>query len=220
MATTIKSAAAANAIELNETMETLIPTIKETLFKGKDSEKVAYTHIAQSLIHYRDCGASLAKLRDEFVKDGYKKQKFYDYVDETFGIKERMNQRYMQLGESKRLKGVTADFFSKMNKPTLTNVITALSFNDTDWKKVIKGDDTPFKPKKQTQDEKESQLKKEFESKSFENIDFEQYKAYADDTKVNLIAVIDSLTSQTKKMLYTIDNKLVHEKANAEKVGV
>jgi len=206
MATTNTSAAAANAIELNETMETLIPTIKETLLKGKDSEKVAYKHMAQSLIHYRDCGASLAQLRDEFVNDGYKKQKFYDYVDVIFAIKERMNQRYMQLGESERLKGVTADFFSKMNKPTLTNVINALSLNDTDWEKVINGDDTPLKPKKQTDAEKEADLKKEYEEQSYTNISFTEYKTYMKDSKENLISMIDKSITQSKIPLFTNDD--------------
>lgn len=217
MTTTNVSAAAANAITLNETMVALSATITETFAKGKENEKTAYSFMAQSVISYRDCGLSLIQLKDEFKKVGFTKTKFDEYVDETFGIKVRMSQRYVQLAKHKRTKDVDVKFFSKMNKPTLTNVITALSFSDDDWNKVINGDDTPFEPKTLTEAEKLAELKKEFESKTFTNITFEQYKTYADDSKANLIAVIDDLISQSQKGLYPISN--ADEIAESDKVS-
>jgi len=213
-----------NSIDLNENMKILGVTIKETFDNAQNSEKVAYNHMSQSVIYNRDCGLSLIELGDEFKKASYTKKKFYDYVDKTFGIKERMNQRYMQLGKNKRTKDVDVDFFSKMNKPTLTNVITALSFSDDDWNKVISGDDTPFKPKKLTDAEKNAQLKKEFDKKTFENLDFEQFKTYMENSKMDLIEMIDKSITQSSNGLYLPNNDGVVDTKNSnfddEKVGV
>lgn len=192
------SAAATNAIILNETMEALIPTIKDKLSQGQKYEKAAYKKIAKSLIFYRDCGDSLSKLKKEFHQEGLKKQKFYEYVEEKLGIKERMNQRYMQLGESKRLKGVSDSYFAKMNKPSLIKVIQALALNDEDWERVINGDDTPLKPKKLTDSEKDDMLQKEYKNQSYKNISFEEYKKYISSSKESLIAMIDDTITQTK----------------------
>lgn len=219
MATKI-AVATTNAIVLNEIMETLIPTIRETFSKGKDSEKTAYNFMAQSVVSYRDCGKSLSELKDEFKKDGYTKQRFDEYIDETFDIKVRMSQRYIQLATNKRTKDVDVEFFSKMNKPTLTNVITALSFNDTDWEKVINGDDTPFIPKKQTDDEKETALKKAFDKHTYEHITFDNYKKFEKNSKDNLIQIIDRLTSQTnieKVDIELIFSTLLIDETEAEK---
>ncbi len=138
------SKVATNAITLTETMEALCVKIENTFSQGKENENLACLHTSKSIYHFKSCGTALFPLLKEFKEQGYSTKEFDEYVEEKFGIKPRMRQRYVQLATNERTKDADESFFIKMISPTLTNVVKALSFNDDNWEKVINGDDTPF----------------------------------------------------------------------------
>ena len=138
------SKVATNAITLTETMEALCVKIENTFSQGKENENLACLYTSKSIYHFKNCGTALFPLLKEFKEHGYSTKEFDEYVEEKFGIKPRMRQRYVQLATNERTKDADESFFIKMISPTLTNVVKALSFSDADWEKVINGDDTPF----------------------------------------------------------------------------
>ena len=198
---------ATKTITLTETMEALCVKIENTFSQGKENEKLACLHTSKSIYFYKNCGISLSELLKNFKEQKHTTKEFDEYVEEKFGIKPRMRQRYVQLADNERTKDADEEFFSKMINPTLTNVIKALSFSDDDWEKVINGDDTPFESKFKTNDEKEVVLKNEFEKAELINIDFEKFKVYFNNSKADLINVIDSLISESNKE----DNEHINE---------
>ena len=191
------SKVATNAITLTETMEAHCATIKEKLAHGKINEQQATKFTAKATVNFIECGKSLSQLMIEFKEQGFTTQKFDEYLETVFGIKPRMRQRYVQIATNERTKDADEKFFSKMINPTLTNVINGLSLDDDDWEKVINGDNTPFESKFKTTDEKELVLKKEFEKVKLGNIDFENFKVYFNNSKTDLIGIIDTLISNS-----------------------
>jgi hypothetical protein len=126
------------------TIEALQSKISVNHTKGLENEKLANSHLAQSVINYRDCGFDIIILKDECKAQGIP---YIPELEKT-GIKERMGQRCMQLARHERTKDVDVDFFANMQNPVLLNVIKALSLSDDDWNKVIHGDNSPLEIKK------------------------------------------------------------------------
>lgn len=175
-------------MKTNERIDTLVSQIEDTYSKSVESEKLVLTQMSQTVVFYRDCGKHLTELQKECKKENIK---FYPFIEEKFGIKERMAQRYMKLAKNPKTKDVKADFFENMNNPTLTNVLDILSMCDTDFQKVIDGDDTPLEDKKsnpsqnQTSDNTENDEDKTSSKPSDSNDKNESEDVNVDDTNPN-----------------------------------
>jgi len=199
-------------ITLNKNSQKFISTIRETYEKGKENEKISNKHSAQSVINYRDCGRALNEIKETYLEEKYQLKRFYEDIEKEFGIKERMVQRYIKVGVDDRTKDVDVEFFSKMDNPTLTNVIKSLSLSDEDWNKVISGE--PLERKVLTEEEKEEKLKKDFEKETFKNISFETYKKYMKNSHLQLIKIIDETVSQSETSFKSYISDNIKDKMN------
>jgi len=174
----------------NTTKEILISKIKVSITKGGEFEKESNSNLSKSIIQYRNIGEFLIELQKQCKKDGIT---FHSFVEENIGFKERQSQRYMKLYNDKRTKNVGEDYFKDMINPTFTKVVNKLlPLTGGDYDKVLGGNDSPLI---KTDDEKEKELKDVFDSKSFNNITFEQYKIYVTSSKPDLIKIIDDTVS-------------------------
>lgn len=220
------SKVATNAITLTETMEALCVKIENTFSQGKENENLACLYTSKSIYHFKNCGTALFPLLKEFKEQGYSTKEFDEYVEEKFGIKPRMRQRYVQLARNERTKDADESFFIKMISPTLTNVVKALSFSDADWEKVINGDDTPFEPETKVTDEEVKTSTQDDDKVTDEEVKFinEYPELFSDDEYKDILNMSRELLIlqlvNERKMIKALESEIEPKKISLLSFGL
>ena len=192
---------------LSDNIATFGLTDDEIKFRDEliDDLKLAETLITQSLYIYIRIGLKLVSIKSKLIS---KKGRYTKFLA-SIGFNERKAQRYMELATHNRYIQMSEDEIKSLHHIPQTRLIEMIKYDDETFYTAV--NDSKYKfPKKQTADEKEAALQKEYDTLKFNNVSFNDFKEYLKDTKLNLVKIIDTTISQTKNMvdMPTVDGKL------------
>jgi hypothetical protein len=156
-----------------------------------DDLKLAETLITQSLYIYIRIGLKLVSIKNKLIS---KKGRYTKFLA-SIGFNERKAQRYMELATHNRYIQMSEDEIKSLHHIPQTRLIEMVKYDDETFYTAV--NDSKYKfPKKQTAEEKEAALKKEYDELGFNNVSFENFEMYMKNTKIDLIKIIDTTISQ------------------------
>lgn len=194
---------------LSDNIATFGLTDDEIKFRDEliDDLKLAETLTMQSLYIYIRIGLKLVSIKSKLIS---KKGRYTKFLA-SIGFNERKAQRYMELATHNRYIQMSEDEIKSLHHIPQTRLIEMIKYDDETFYTAV--NDSKYKfPKKQTADEKEAALKKEYDTLKFNNVSFNDFKEYLKDTKLNLVKIIDTTISQNKVDIAMLDTSKLDTK--------
>lgn len=132
---------------VNDKFEKFKDSITPYIDENKEIMNQMYSKVVRMTYNFIQIGKILTDAKKELSGDDFKK------LISQFDIDERMSYRYIRLVKDDRVSELDIEELTSMLKPSMSKLLSMKKLNDTDFHKVLCGDDTPLIGEKKEEEE-------------------------------------------------------------------